>query len=327
MKKLTIKDIANLAGVSFKTVSRVLNKEQNVKKETREKIEKILLETNFSINYNAKRLSISRTKQIGLVTNTVLDYELNKNYIIMNYIVNYARKRGYTILVNRSFKELVKNNFDKIDSGFYEGLIFLNPKNSDEVEKAVQSNLPVVISGISEKYIYVGTDQYESAYIATETLIRKGCKDICILLGDSNTKTTNEKYRGYKQVIDKFKMKENVYYNYSSSEEVEKFIISKYKDKKLPDGLVINSDYAALGAIRAINKLGIKCPEKLKIISFGNTFICNEVYPSLSSMKQKFDIIAKELVDKIIYMIENEGKKAQSYKIPAELVERDTILK
>lgn len=322
MKKLTIKDIASIAGVSFKTVSRVLNKEPNVKKETREKVEKILLETNFSINYNAKRLSVSRTRQIGLITNTLLDYELNKNYIIMNYIVKYARAKGYTIIVNRKFKDLVKNNFGKIDIGFYEGLIFLNPKNRDEVEQAVQSNLPVVISGISDKYIYVGTDQFESAYIATKTLVNKGCSDICILLGDENTKTTKEKYRGYKQAIDEFKLKENVYYNYSTSEEVEKFIIKN--QKKLPQGLIINSDSAALGAIRAINKLGIKSPKDLQIISFGNTFICNEVYPSLSSMKQKFDIIAKELVDKVIYMIENEGEKAKSYKIPAELVERET---
>lgn len=322
MKKLTIKDIASIAGVSFKTVSRVLNKEPNVKKETREKVEKILLETNFSINYNAKRLSVSRTRQIGLITNTLLDYELNKNYIIMNYIVKYARAKGYTIIVNRKFKDLVKNNFGKIDIGFYEGLIFLNPKNRDEVEQAVQSNLPVVISGISDKYIYVGTDQFESAYIATKTLVNKGCSDICILLGDENTKTTKEKYRGYKQAIDEFKLKENVYYNYSTSEEVEKFITKN--QKKLPQGLIINSDSAALGAIRAINKLGIKSPKDLQIISFGNTFICNEVYPSLSSMKQKFDVIAKELVDKVIYMIENEGEKAKSYKIPAELVERET---
>ena len=99
MKKLTIKDIAKLAGVSFKTVSRVINNEDNVKKETKEKVKKILLEQNFSVNYNAKRLASSRTKQIGVITNTKSN-ELSKNYIILHHILTFAKMKDYTIIVD-----------------------------------------------------------------------------------------------------------------------------------------------------------------------------------------------------------------------------------
>ena len=85
MRKITIKDIAKLSGVSFKTVSRVINNEKNVKDTTRERVEKLLKEFNFSVNYNAKRLASNSLKQIAIITNTE-DNELNKNYIIMNYI-------------------------------------------------------------------------------------------------------------------------------------------------------------------------------------------------------------------------------------------------
>lgn len=227
----------------------------------------------------------------------------------MNYILNYTREMGYTILVSRTFLKLSKNIFRKIDIGFYDGMIFLNQKSYNEVDETIKIHLPVIISGISDKYTYAGTDQYKSSYIATKILIENKCKKIYILLDDKSTTTINEKYRGYIQALKDHNMEINneyILFGYSTSEQVENFLIDKFKQNDLPDVVIINSDYMDLGAIRFINKYNIKCPDDIQFISFGNNMICDETYPKFSSMKQKFDIIAKELVNVIISMIEKK---------------------
>ncbi|WP_314011407.1 substrate-binding domain-containing protein [Pseudostreptobacillus hongkongensis] len=228
----------------------------------------------------------------------------------MNYILNYTREMGYTIFVIRTFSKLSKNIFGKIDIGFYDGMIFLNLKNYNEVDETIKIHLPVIISGIRDKYTYVGTDQYKSSYISTKTLIENKCKKIYILLDDKSTTTINEKYRGYIQALKDHNMEINneyILFGYSPGEQVENFLIDQFKQNDLTDGVIINSDYTTLGAIRFINKYSIKCPDDIQFISFGNNMICDKIYPKISSMKQKFDIIAKELVNVIISMIEKNN--------------------
>lgn len=326
-KKLTIKDIAREAEVSFKTVSRVLNNEKFISDKTREKVLKVIKEKNFSLNYNASRLSQKNTKQIALVTNTSSTNMFNKNFILMNNIVNRVLKKGYHILVYTNFSEVKKNVFGMVDNGFYEGIIFLNPKDIESVRISQKSNIPVVTSGFNEEFIFVGTNQKESSYIATKVLIEKGCDDIAILLDDKYTTTTQEKLKGYIKALEEFNMKiddENILYNISKSVDVEKYIEEKIKTNSLAKGLVINADFPALGAINAIHKYGIKCPQDIKIITFGGTEVCDTTYPTLSSMKQKFDLIAEKLVEKIICMIEDENYTPESSIIPPEYIERES---
>lgn len=321
-KKITIKDIASMANVSYKTVSRVLNNENNIKKETREKVEKILREYNFSKNFNAINLSSNTNKQIGLITNVKEEnIEFNKNFILAHEIIKLASKYNYTVIPVKSFNDLKKNRFNKVDKGFYDGIIALNPKDIKELDEIYDSKLPLIVSGVNEKYPYVGTDQEDSAYIATKTLIEKGCKNITFLLGDPETITTKLKLKGYLKAIKEYSLNENYIYSFINSNSVEEYVKEKYLSNNLEEALIINSDFATLGAIRAINKYSIK---NLKIISFGNIYICNEVYPAISSMKQNFSVIAEYLLTKIIFMIENNKDNIESKLIPSELVIRDT---
>ncbi len=117
----------------------------------------------------------------------------------MNYILNYTREMGYTILVSRTFSELSKNIFGKIDIGFFDGMIFLNPKSYNEVDETIKIHLPVIISGISDKYTYAGTDQYKSSYIATKTLIENKYKKYIYFL------MTNQLLLSMKNIEDIFK--------------------------------------------------------------------------------------------------------------------------
>lgn len=327
VKKLTIKDIAELSGVSVKTVSKVINQRYGVKNETRDKILHIMKENNYSVNYNAKRLSENKSMQIAVVTNITERLPLKKNYLIIQHILE--KLKGYNVIVNNSVEELQKNPYGGIAKGYYDGIILLNPREIESIEYVKKSGIPFIISGINEKYSYVGTDQKGSGYLATKHLLDLGCRDIYFLLDTKNTFTAKKKIEGYKEAIenkgliyDDYKVLENFY----KSKHIEEFITTKYYMNELPDAIIIDSDFPAFGAIRAIHNLGIKCPENLKIITFGNTYMCSEVSPSLTSIKQNFELIAEKLIELLLERIDYNEECMKSYCIPAELIVRESTV-
>lgn len=325
---MTIKDIAKMAGVSFKTVSRVINNEKGVAEKTREKVLAVIEECEYEVNYNAKRLKEASLKQIAIVTNvknSMIPY--SKNMIIMGYIVEYLREAGYIGIPYDKLKKVKKNAYGKIDKGFYEGIIILNPK-PDEDFSAI-NNLPICLSGLSDKYDYVGTNQFESSYIATKHLLDIGCKKISFLLDDEHSITTKEKVRGYEKALQEFGMDidyNNIFYNFDTSDKVYNHIKNMKNNNSLSDGYLVNSDYCVFGMIRAVNELFIKVPEEIKFISFGDTFICNEVYPTVTAMKQNFKLIARNLVDIMLDKINNNATNMKVV-IPAQISVRNSTIK
>lgn len=329
-KKITIKDIAREAGVSFKTVSRVINNEKYVKKDTRNRVMEILKKNNFSLNYNAKRLSDSKNKQILLISNIChAELPLQKNRLIMDYVVKYARMRGYNIILNNTIDELDKTIYGTIECGYFDGIIVLNPKNIDFLSELKEQNIPFIISGVNNEFNFVGTNQSEGGYLATKHLKDLNCESIHFLLDDSQSATNKEKVKGYIEALKESKLifdEKNLKYGMYSSDLVEKYINEVHEKGELPDAYIINSDYAALGAIRAVNRLGIKVPEELKIVSFGDTYICKEVIPNITAIKQDFELIGKTLVNILISNIE-DGIKIESSQIPAKLIIRESTVR
>lgn len=327
-EKVTIKTIAKIADVSTKTVSKVINNQRGVKDSTRNKVLEIMKQYNYSINYNAKRLSESKSRNIALITNISKKHPLNKNYIIMQYIIE--KIENYDVIVYNSVKDLQENPYGGISKGYYDGIILLNPKNIDDIEYVRKSELPFVISGIYGNYSYVGTDQFQSGIISTEHLISLGCKNILFLLDDKESFTAKKKIQGYKEVLESHNLiyqETNVEDGFSTPESVEEYIYLLHKQNKLPDGILLSSDYPVFGAIRAFNKLGIKCPEEIKLITFGDTFICSKLTPSITAIKQNFELIAKKLLEILIEKIENANNLDKSFEIAAEIIIRESTLK
>lgn len=325
---MTIKDIARLAGVSVKTVSNAINNKPGVKKETRENILKIIEKTGYTINYNAKRLSESKSKQIAIVTNILPDIPLQKNNIILNHIIEKLKNFDYRAIVCNNITELQHKLFNRIEKGYYDGIILLNPKNNNSIEFLKSSKIPFVSSGININCDFVGTDQKESGYISTRHLIEIGCKKIDFLVGTKDNSTFSDKISGYKKALKEEKIKyENIQEGFFDSNSVEQYIISSYYKKALPDAIMIDSDFPVFGAIRAFKKLNLNCPKDIKIITFGDTFICKELSPSITSIKQDFKLIAHHLVELILNKIENEKSEEKNIKLSPKLIIRESTMK
>lgn len=294
------------------------------------KVMPLLKEYNFSPNHNAKSLSSLRTKQILVVANIKrYDLPLQKNNFILESIVGKARERGYNIIFVNNSNQLDKTFYGSIEQGYFDGVIVLNPEDKTFVEKLHDQKIPFIISGMNNNYDYVGTNQTQAAYIGTKHLIQIGAKKIFLIL-DNHVSPTNEfKIKGYKQALEEANIqfnKEYIYYDIFESSLLEDLIKKMYKENNKPEAIFINSSFASLGAIRAINKLNIKVPEELKILTFGDTYICKELMPSLSAIKQNFKLIGEKLVENLLDNIE-KGKKISTEIIDTELIIRESTKK
>lgn len=325
---MNIKDIAKLANVSIKTVSNAINDKPGVKKETKDKILKIIEKTGYTVNYNAKRLSESKSKQISIVTNIVSDIPMQKNNIILNLIIDELKNYNYKAIVCNNISELKNKLFNKIEKGYFDGIILLNPENDESINFLLESKIPFIASGTNLECDFVGTDQKESGYISTQHLIDIGCQKIDFLLGTFNKSTVKDKIQGYKKALSENNiMYENINDGFYTSNSVEQYIISSYYNKKLPDGIIIDSDYPVFGAIRALKKLNLNCPNDIKIITFGDTFICEELTPSITAIKQDFKLLAHHLVNILLNKINDNNFQKTKIKIsPTLIIRQSTIL-
>lgn len=326
-RKYTLRDIAKLANVSFKTVSRVVNNEAGVKKETREKVFKFLKETNYTMNYNAKGLSQNKTFQLLVVSDIDRDkFPVQRTSIITNSIIKEANNHKYKVVIVNNLDELESNFMGVVERGFYDGMIVLNsPRNNALLEKVEKSGVPVIVSGKNDKFTYVGTDHEIGAFNAADYLFKKGAQNIQLLLDNPKWPTHAEKTKGFRQAFSTHQIPFNsdkIITGLYNSKDYFHYIEKHLENDTLPDGVIVSSDFLALGVIKAINKYRIPCPDQLSVISFGNMPISTEVFPEMTSVEQDFGKIGKMLVQKLINKL--NGEQVSSYKIKTKLVIRES---
>lgn len=339
---MKIKDIANLAGVSISTVSRVTNNYPNVPKETKDKIMSIINEHGYIANSSARILTGKKNKTLGLFIVEFLDHHTNNIILpsawftnIIAAVVNYASAKDYNTLVTliTNKKDLVKAKEMFANKSICGG-IFIGAENTvTEIDEF--DSLGYKIALLEQKKdensprnnsIFVNTDNIKGAYEATKYLIDKGHKNIIHLMGNTKKSPTLDRLNGYKMALAEAKI------------PVEKRFIIKgdyqqnlaYENIKslITRGLEFSaifaaSDDMAFGAIEALKEKGIRIPEDVSIIGYDDTIIAK--LGNFSSVKAHADDMADLLVNQLINCIENPEKIANSYIVESKLEIRNSV--
>ena len=208
LKKISLKDIAEAAGVSTALVSFVLNgkkKEYRVGEETAKRILKIAQEMNYQPNIAAKSLRSGRTKTIGVVISDISNPFFSQ---LARILEDEATKRGYTVLFGSSDEDTEKMNrvvSNLINKGV-DGLIIVPCENSEKsIASLVDNNVPIVLF---DRYFpeinvsYVALNNYNATYTATKYLLDSGYNAPCIVAYDINLIHMKERIRGYKKAME-----------------------------------------------------------------------------------------------------------------------------
>lgn len=308
---VTIYDVAREARVSMATVSRVVNGNQNVKPETRNKVNEVIKKLNYRPNAVARGLASKRTTTVGVIIPDISNVYYSQ---LARGLEDIATMYKYHSIISNSDNDSEKEKeiFNNLLSKQVDGIIFLGGTISEEIKELInQSSVPVVVSGTNGKDDHVASvniDFEKAAEEVTQQLIKQGAKSFALVGGDYSKKAQEDVLSGLNKVIseNQLKLDESLHLSGAESYKEGMKVFDKIKDN-LPDAVLSISDEQAIGILHGALDAGIKVPEELQIVSFNNTRLVEMVRSQLSSVIQPlYDIgaVGMRLLTK--YMNEEE---------------------
>ncbi len=336
-KRVTIKDVAQAAGVSTQTVSRVMNKFSYVSEETRQRVEAVVEQLNYNPSALARSLSQQRSYMLGVVTFGLKHIGPSRT---LNGVADKADELGYMLLM-KELDNFNTNSMDEVIDSLLarqvDGILWVAPEIGDNhawvEERKDKISVPVLFiamrprDGISS----VSTDNYQGGVMAVQHLLDCGRKKIGHISGPLTWWEADERKRGWRETLDAVGMDTSEQQcaegNWSSASGEQAFIhlMETFPDL---DAVFVANDQMALGVLREAIRRGIRIPEQLAVIGFDNIPESAYFYPSLTTIYQDLQLLGEQAVQSIVEMIqarqENESVIAQSRFIQPTLVVRES---
>lgn len=332
---MNIRDIAKLAGVGVSTVSRVINDHPDVKDETREKILKIIKESNYIPNNSARILKKNNTNNIGVLVKGVFNPFFAE---MINIIGNRINEAGYTMILQQNdyaTEDDVDNLIAFVKEKRLQGIICLGGNFLNINDESFQFlDIPVVLTSVNtlskeskSKFSSIGIDNVLSAKASIQYLIDKGHRNIGILLGEKNdVGISGLRLEGYRKALEENNIpysEENVFigdYDYSGAYRVTKEIINNRKDIT---AIFSISDIMAVGAAKSVIDQGLKVGEDISIMGFDGMDISKYYNPGITTVKQPKKNMANNSIDLLLALL---AKKEEHKHIIFEtkIIERES---
>ena len=329
--KITVEEIARIAGVSKATVSRVLNDSPSgVGPETRRRVQDLIESMGYTNEHTIEPKHI-RSKTIALLIPDVTNPYFAD---IVKAVEMRAKQDDYmVILVNTDFvPEMEREYISKLVAKRVNGFILVSSSSHSYKEyfKPQKYGIPMVlldrrIDGL-EEYPSVCSDNVYASYSACDVLIRKGARSIVFCAGNEGISTSEERMEGYKEALLKHGLPfsdAHIKYGQYTVEGGYNAIIDFEKAGVKYDAVLAANDLMALGAVKAMKELSYKIPEEVQVIGFDNVTFSQLCSPALSTIQQPTVEMGKKAAEMLIEMM--DGKKInRNVRLQPRLILRET---
>lgn len=311
MSKLTIREIAKMAGVSPTAVSFVINNKEGVSEETRRNVNAVIERTNFRPSLNSRRLYFKKSFNISIVIrNTSSPFNDLFYFEIAKGLLQKSKEFGYNIVftdisVNGSevvLPEIIKQN----DT---DGIIFLQDTEKAILNEVNRHNIPYVIidSHISSNdYTCINADYELSSYVATKYLMDKGHRDIGFIGSSYIPDFYLQAFTGFRNALAEADlplqpawMSEDASDENSAYKCMEKIL----SNKSVPTAIFSPADIFSIGAIRCARDNGYRIPQDISFISIDDILLSRYCEPKLTTIridKEEMGCLAMEAIVKKI---------------------------
>lgn len=327
----TIKEVAQLAGVSTATVSRIINGKGEASPETINKVLKIVQELNYRPNSVAKSLSKRQSDLIALLIPNLDNPFFSE---LVKAIEKSANEQGYQIYLCNSEdnREKVEYYLEAMKDNYVAGAIinslYVTEADLDTLEASGIATITIDRAQFLHPYSAVSIDHVTGGYLAAKHLIdTEKSKKLLFLSGPEQEKSSQDRYQGYLRAISENNVEHvgKLYGDFDISSGYQLVYDFLAKDKSI-DGIVSSNDAMALGALRACKDLAVRVPEDIGIVGYDNISYGKYAIPRLTTVDQfKTKIgqtIMKELID-----VSQRKKSPKKYEIKPEIVTRDSTIK
>lgn len=342
MKKLTIRDIARAAKVSYVTVSNVINDTGRMSNKTKIKVKQIIKKLNFYPDLSARTLARGKSDDIAFVSSYMSSpfvisilagverrlFEMNK---FKHSLAHYAT-RGSQDIKETTLRNILYGK--KADA-----VILLTIKPDKLLMKEFKSrNVPVVlIENKSTGAHSVSIDNYKGAYDAVEYLINKGRKKIALITGplgasaydEEENPVVKDRARGYIDALkahdilyDSRKVFSVVYFN--EEEGIRLMRVIKEASLDIDAIFCAAGDMVSLGIIMQAKKNGTKIPDDIALIGFDDVSVASVMTPALTTVRQPLDEMGKVAFDLALQSLDDKNMKIQNIILQPSLIIRDS---
>ena len=327
MKKLTIVDIAKMAGVGTTTVSRYFNG-GNLKNETRERIKEIVDKYNYTPNTFAKALKSTDSKIIGVIVPCLHSYISGNT---LKYLDKELKENNYeTLIMNANFDENKQLEYiKKLARMNVDGIILLPTTMSKAYESTIKSiDVPVVMLGQEGEYTYsVEYNDFNAARDLTNYVLSSGHKKVAYL-GVSEDDVAVGYYRklGVLRALEKYNLEpENILITNFGMEEGYEIVKENIEKLKEDSCLICATDNLAYGAIKALEEEGLNVGADYSVAAFGDYTSSALLKSPLTTIKFDLKDAAKQTVEMLLNVIKKE-ETAMKLLIGYELKIRDSVV-
>lgn len=315
MKRVTIKDVARKLNVAVSTVSRAFNDKYDIRQDTKSRILEVAAEMGYHPNPIAKQLVQQKTCTIGVVVPEFVNSYFPE---VIIGIQDVFVKKGYKVLVMQSNEchttEL--ENVKTLEDYMVDGLIISLSRESHNNEyyiRMLEKGYPIVFFNRVDETISASMvlfDDFKWAYFATEHLIKQGYRKIYHLSGYQHLSLSQNRIRGYRKAMDKFKIPYDANYIIETGffmEEGQSVMQKLIEAGNIPEAIFATNDPVAIGAMKAIKKAGLNIPNDIAVASFSESKMAEIVDPPLTSVSQPTFTIGKTAAELLMKQIDADG--------------------
>ena len=337
MGRVTLKNVAELAGVTPATVSYVLSGKRTISEETKARVMDAIEKLDYVPDLNARSLSMRDSKLIGVVVPQTepgdrLMFQNSFYSEVLGSIEYCARQRGYHILIsatdaNESYLKLAKQrNLD--------GIIVIGMYPDEFYHQMKKTQIPIVLidSYCNDHYYHnIRIDDAYGSYLATKYLLDMGHTDVAFFVGQiKENGVMKKRLLGYRQALEEFDLPYRKDYVFEGQIDYESGIAlaEKLLAAGLPTtGIVCAADILAIGTMKGLYEAGKRVPEDYSIVGFDDLEVSRYLTPGLTTVQQQISLKGQKAVELLLKHIEDPSLTKQEEVLPLTLIERGSVKK
>lgn len=319
----TMKDVAQRAGVSLGTVSRVINKAPGIKPTTLAKVDRAIKELNYIPDEYARGLKTQSSKTVALIVPSIWNPFFAK---FAYYVEKRLDKLGYKLLLCNSdgnseeehkyIKMIKQNKIDAIIAITY-----------SDIDKYIYSGIPFVSLDryFKQKISYVESDNYQGGQIAAAELLKHGARNLAYI--GSHSKYPNDTMRrkiGFDEYLKDHKLISHDIYLQEPVTDFKPAIEKLLKENPKIDGIFCHNDSLLLKVENILEKLGYDIPEDIQLIGFDGMDLSKDTPLNVSTIVQPVQQLAEGAVELVMKKVKNPEVSNEIYKYPVKFREGKT---
>lgn len=333
--KYTIKDVADRAGVSIATVSRVINGSSVVSEKSRQKVMEAIEELDFKPSQIARNLVMQTSNTIGVIV-PALSNQFTGG--ILNGIEEKTSSCGYDILVGGTGGDVERERryLELFQERHVAGIIFMGWQLKPQTVNVINSiSVPVVMMNRNASGLKVPTvsiDNFRASYQMTKYLIEKGHRKIAFFRNSVDIDACGvEQYSGFERALAEAGMEIDrslVKYGEFSEERSYQLMSELIRQENIPTAVFATSDIMAIGAANAIKDSGMDVPGDVSVVGFNDVEMASLYRPALTVIHQPLFAMGEEAVKMILDSRNKDGSGMENdgriVMLPHKLVQRDS---